>query len=84
VAIIYLDRPLPTGSAAIAASNLPAGVARAELTGILGLAGGGVYPADDVAATAVRSYRTFSPLPGICAGRYVFCGTGPRVTPGGR
>jgi hypothetical protein len=30
---------------------------------LLGLAGGGVYPADDVAAAAVRSYRTFSPLP---------------------
>ena len=30
---------------------------------LLGLAGGGVFPAGDVAAAAVRSYRTFSPLP---------------------
>ena len=38
----------------------------------------------------MRSYRTFSPLPrlaalaGRSAGRYVFCGTFPRVTPGRR
>ena len=31
---------------------------------LLGLAGGGVFPAGDVAAAAVRSYRTFSPFPG--------------------
>jgi hypothetical protein len=30
---------------------------------LLGLAGGGVFPAGDVTAAAVRSYRTFSPLP---------------------
>jgi len=30
---------------------------------LFGLAGGGVYPAGDVAAAAVRSYRTISPLP---------------------
>ena len=30
---------------------------------LLGLAGGGVYPAGDVANAAVRSYRTISPLP---------------------
>ena len=30
---------------------------------LLGLAGGGVCPAGDVTAAAVRSYRTFSPLP---------------------
>jgi len=30
---------------------------------LLGLAGGGVYPAGDVTAAAVRSYRTISPLP---------------------
>jgi len=30
---------------------------------LLGLAGGGVCPAGDVAAAAVRSYRTISPLP---------------------
>ncbi len=36
---------------------------RAELTGIFGLAGGGVCPAGAVTDTAVRSYRTISPLP---------------------
>ena len=30
---------------------------------LLGLAPGGVYPASDVTAAAVRSYRTLSPLP---------------------
>jgi hypothetical protein len=39
---------------------------------LLGLALGGVYPAIDVTITAVRSYRTFSPLP---LRRYIFCGT---------
>jgi len=57
LAAIYLDRPLPAGS-----SDLPAGNARAERQ-LLGLAGGGVYPADDVTIIAVRSYRTISPLP---------------------
>jgi hypothetical protein len=36
---------------------------RAELTGIFGLAGGGVCPAGAVTDTAVRSCRTISPLP---------------------
>ncbi len=36
---------------------------RAKLTGIFGLAGGGVCPADAVTDTAVRSCRTISPLP---------------------
>jgi len=30
---------------------------------LFGLAGGGVYPASTVTGTAVRSYRTISPLP---------------------
>ncbi len=30
---------------------------------LFGLAPGGVYPATDVATSAVRSYRTISPLP---------------------
>jgi len=65
---------------------------------LLGLAGGGVCPAGDVTIAAVRSYRTISPLPreitsrrsllptpahyltGLC----IFCGTFPRVAPGGR
>jgi len=43
-------------------SDLPAVYARAERQR-LGLAGGGVCHADVVTDTAVRSYRTFSPLP---------------------
>ena len=47
---------------------------------LLGLAPGGVCPASDVTVAAVRSYRTFSPLPPRAEGpgrRYVFCGTFP-------
>jgi len=36
---------------------------RAGSRPLFGLAGGGVYPAAAVADRAVRSYRTFSPLP---------------------
>ena len=39
------------------------GQVRLYVDRLLGLAGGGVYPADDVTAVAVRSYRTISPLP---------------------
>ncbi len=46
---------------------------------LFGLAPCGVCPARPIAGTAVRSYRTFSPLPGTAIagvpGRYVFCGT---------
>jgi len=53
-------------------------------------------PATDVATGAVRSYRTFSPLPAFaltgfgaaslaaCRWRYVFCATVLRVAPTGR
>src|SRR5437660_6190666 len=50
---------------------------------LFGLAPCGVCPARHITAAAVRSYRTFSPLPGTRskAGfrRYVFCGTFRRV-----
>ena len=59
---------------------------------LFGLAPCGVCPALDIAAQAVRSYRTFSPLPRLFsrtpvesedpreqAGRYVFCGTFRRL-----
>ena len=51
-----------------------------------GLAPDGVYHARPVAGPAVRSYRTFSPLPAVrCWGRRsVFCGTFPGVAPAGR
>ena len=43
---------------------------------LFGLAPHGVCPARRIAAAAVRSYRTFSPLPGSCLpGGIVFCGT---------
>ena len=49
-------------------------------TSLLGLAPGGVYHAGRVTSAAVRSYRTFSPLPLDCfrrRGRFIFCGTFP-------
>lgn len=50
---------------------------------LFGLAPGGVYHAIIVTNYAVRSYRTFSPLP--ACGRYFFCGTFPKViSPAGR
>ena len=45
---------------------------------LFGLASGGVYHALTVANQAVRSYRTFSPLPPRW--RFVFCGTGHQLT----
>jgi len=47
---------------------------------LFGLAPGGVYLAAGVAVRAVRSYRTFSPLPQPTRNaprRFVFCGTFP-------
>jgi len=46
---------------------------------LFGLASGGVYPATSVTRSAVRSYRTFSPLPRTR--RYIFCGTFRRLSP---
>jgi len=69
VAAIYLDRLLPVGSPDESGSDLPAGGATylpltlGPSVQLLGLAGGGVYPAGIVANAAVRSYRTISPLP---------------------
>jgi hypothetical protein len=52
---------------------------------LFGLAPGGVCPAAGVAADAVRSYRTISPLLRLTTvpRRYVFCGTVPRFAPAG-
>jgi hypothetical protein len=61
-------------------------VARAKHTGILGLAGSGVCHAIGITADAVRSYRTFSPLPisnlkfEISNWLCIFCGTFPSRT----
>src|SRR5277367_6955197 len=48
-----------------------------RISSLFGLAPCGVYPAPDVTAGAVRSYRTFSPLPTPLARhrRYLLCGT---------
>ena len=51
---------------------------------LFGLAPGGVYPAIDVTADAVRSYRTLSPLPCPKTWRSALCGTFPGVAPAGR
>jgi hypothetical protein len=42
---------------------------------LFGLAPTGVYRATNVTVGAVGSYPTFSPLPTISGGRFVFCGT---------
>ena len=46
-------------------SNLPACTAGHGIARLFGLAPGGVFPAIPVAGNAVRSYRTFSPLPAL-------------------
>jgi len=70
-AVIRLGRPLLNGS-----SDLPGSRAgRAAPPPLFGLAPRGVFPASGITPAAVRSYRTFSPLPGIAARRYFFCGT---------
>src|SRR6266849_2389013 len=68
-AVIHLGRPLLAGS-----SDLPE--SKTERTApplLFGLAPRGVCPASRIAPAAVRSYRTFSPLPR--ERRYIFCGT---------
>ena len=68
---------IPLGSALLPRScDLPEGsnapsrcVSRqAGTPSLFGLAPCGVYPALDIAAQAVRSYRTFSPLPPLARG----------------
>ncbi len=67
-AIIHLGRWFPTGS-----SNLPGSrTRRAASSPLFGLAPHGVFPATPVARSAVRSYRTISPLPPAEAGGGIF------------
>src|SRR3989442_2228997 len=100
---------IPLASPSLAtSSDLPEGVGRAILVFpgrierrvafLFGLAPCGVLPATRVATGAVRSYRTFSPLPVRGTGaleyvlrgsrppyrRYVFCATVLQVTLTGR
>ena len=68
-AVIHLGRALLPGS-----SDLPGSITeRTAPPPLFGLAPRGVCPASPIARAAVRSYRTFSPLP--LARRYIFCGT---------
>ncbi len=66
---VYLMRPTRelVRAAPVAYATVP----------LFGLAPDGVYPATPVASSAVRSYRTISPLPdhSKVVGRYIFCGT---------
>ncbi len=59
-ATIPLGQHLRTGS-----SSLPACSTGRAMARLFGLAPDGVYPATSVAGSAVRSYRTFSPLPAL-------------------
>jgi hypothetical protein len=94
VTAIPLGRRLPGAS-----SNLPgrlvwtltsksSALSRRSLAPpLFGLAPGGVCHAAGVAAGAVRSYRTVSPLPRLVRNaprRSVLCGTFPELAPAGR
>src|SRR5579863_4618348 len=87
---IHLGRKLPCASRDRPGRRLgsPPGrdaFRRRGLPSLLGLAPGGVCPAAAVTGSAVRSYRTISPLPPAEAGVAVcFCGTFPGVAPAGR
>jgi len=61
--VIHLGNLSPSFS-----SNLPGSIAGHDFGTLFGLASGGVYPATDVATSAVRSYRTISPLPNKLGG----------------
>ncbi len=88
VTAIPLGRRLPGAS-----SNLPGRpiadtrsrfcLAARLAPSLFGLAPGGVCRAAFVAEDAVRSYRTFSPLPAFAlagsGGRFVLCGTVPEI-----
>ena len=57
--------------------------ASSSLRHLFGLAPSGVCLAIDVTINAVVSYTAFSPLP-LVQTAVLFCGTFPRVAPGGR
>ena len=68
-AVIHLGRALLPSS-----SDLPGSITeRTAPPPLFGLAPRGVYPAGRITPSAVRFYRTFSPLPP--ERRYIFCGT---------
>ena len=90
---IHLGQPSPTASSDLPGSPLGTGGAQrtsspigplcaAPLPYLVLLQAGFTMPRT-VTSRAVRSYRTFSPLPGI-AWRYIFCGTFHGLTPSRR
>ena len=83
-----LKQPTRTAGLTSPCSVIVRGLApRNELTAmpsLFGFAPGGVYLAVSVAGSAVRSYRTFSPLLRASTKRFVLCGTFPGVAPAGR
>ncbi len=90
---IHLGQPSPTASSDLPGSPLGTGGAQrtsspigalcaAPLPYLVLLQAGFTVPRT-VTSRAVRSYRTFSPLPGI-AWRYIFCGTFHGLTPSRR
>ena len=89
-ATIHLGRPLPAASGGLpASSGGPPSNARADAAGggiLLTLLRVGFTEPPRSPGTLVVSYTTVSPLPNRAdpARRSVFCGTVPRVTPGGR
>ena len=84
--IIPLDRPLLDGSRDLPGHLGPSTVLPSceGAVSLFGLAPGGACHAVPVAGSAVRSYRTLSPLPEPRFRRSTLCGAIPRVTPGGR
>ena len=77
--VIHLGRASPRASCSLPGNTRgPRVAARKPRAPLFDLAPGGVCPATTVTGGAVRSYRTFSPLPAphdAGLGRYVFCGT---------
>ena len=79
----FLSAPLRTERIICLSSQYPKPVLLAQTLGraapsgfLFGLAPDGVFRAASLALRAVRSYRTFSPLPPACAGGgLIFCGT---------
>src|SRR5579864_9702377 len=87
-AVIHLGLPLPTASCGLPASIGRAALDRSRrepLVPLLTLLRVGFTKPPQSPATLVVSYTAVSPLPRVPdAGRFVFCGTVPRVTPGRR
>src|SRR5579862_355413 len=94
VTAIPLGRPSPGASSnqpeRQGQRTRPSGARGRRASLLFGFAPGGACHAVDVAARAVRSYRTLSPLPSRLTAlqpairRFVFCGAFPRVAPAGR